>query len=272
MDDAACVEFLRWALRRLELRWEGFRRVRRQVCKRVDRRLRELGLEGVAEYRAYLESRPAEWGTLDGLCRISISRFYRDRAVFDALGDALLPEIAERLRAEGAREIRAWSAGCASGEEPYTLSLIWNRRLRERFPGLSLRIVATDADRALLERARRALYKASSLKELPLEWTEGEFEREGSMLRLKDEPRACVELREQDIRSELPEETFHLVLCRNLVFTYFDAPLRSRMVPRLTARLELGGFLVIGAHESLPPGCAGLRARPEARCIFERIP
>jgi chemotaxis protein methyltransferase CheR len=81
-----------------------------------------------------------------------------------------------------------------------------------------------------------------------------------------------VELREQDIRSELPEETFHLDLCRNLVFTYFDAPLRSRMVPRLTARLEPGGFLVIGAHESLPPGSGGLRARPEAHGIFERIP
>jgi chemotaxis protein methyltransferase CheR len=75
------VALLRWALPRLHLRWPGFRRVRRRVCRRIGRRVRELGLAETAPYRARLEADPREWGRLDALCRISISRFFRDRSV-----------------------------------------------------------------------------------------------------------------------------------------------------------------------------------------------
>jgi hypothetical protein len=79
MQDAECVALLRWALPRLGLRWPGFRKVRRQVCKRINRRIKELGLADVAAYREHLERVPEEWPRLDALCRITISRFYRDR-------------------------------------------------------------------------------------------------------------------------------------------------------------------------------------------------
>ena len=80
-----CVGFLQWALPRLRLRWPGFRRVRRQVCQRLGRRLRELGLGELQAYQLYLGNHPTEWQVLDGLCRITISRFYRDRTIFVAL-------------------------------------------------------------------------------------------------------------------------------------------------------------------------------------------
>ena len=85
MKDTECVEFLRWALPRLHLSWPGFRKVRRQVCRRVERRRQELGLADVAAYRARLEERAEEWAVLDGLCRVTISRFYRDRGLWDFL-------------------------------------------------------------------------------------------------------------------------------------------------------------------------------------------
>ena len=78
------------------LRWSGYRRVRHQVCKRVARRIRALELTGLAEYRTYLIEHTAEWTELEALCSIPISRFYRDRAVFDTLGHEILPMAAER--------------------------------------------------------------------------------------------------------------------------------------------------------------------------------
>ena len=79
LTDRQCVEFLQWALPQLGLRWAGFRKVRGQVRKRIVRRLRELELTHIAEYRPYLAEHPAEWTVLDACLRISISRFYRDR-------------------------------------------------------------------------------------------------------------------------------------------------------------------------------------------------
>ena len=77
MKDSDCVDFLQWALPRLGLRWPGFRKVRKQVCKRVDRRLRELGVPDAKTYRDFLEKHREEWSVLDSFCRIPISRFYR---------------------------------------------------------------------------------------------------------------------------------------------------------------------------------------------------
>ncbi len=125
VKDTDCVGFLQWALPRLELRWSGFRRVRRQVCKRLARRLRVLGLDDLSAYQAVLGQDPEEWRRLDQLCRISISRFYRDREVWRRLETELLPTLARQATARGIRRLRIWSAGCASGEEPYSMALMW---------------------------------------------------------------------------------------------------------------------------------------------------
>ncbi|MGA2715516.1 MAG: CheR family methyltransferase, partial [Bryobacteraceae bacterium] len=152
MQDAECIAFLQWALPRLHMRWPGFRKVRRQVCNRVARRAASLGLSGSSAYQAYIEMRPEEWSCLDELCRISISRFYRDKAVFEHLAGNELPSIASAAVQRGAAGIRAWSAGCCAGEEPYTLMLIWQLMLRPKFTGLALSVLATDIDREQLNR------------------------------------------------------------------------------------------------------------------------
>lgn len=105
MKNEQCVQFLQWALRRLNMRWPGYRKVRNQVCKRVDRRLQDLSLKSVEEYQAYLEQHADEWLQLDPLCRITISRFYRDKGVFAALGDERLPEEVEGLYVDLHRRI-----------------------------------------------------------------------------------------------------------------------------------------------------------------------
>lgn len=256
MRDADCVELLRWALPRLGLRWEGFRRVRRQVCRRIARRMAEVGAADAAGYRALLASDPTEWRALDGLCRVTISRFFRDRAVWSRLRDEELPEAA-RIASRGGGGLRCWSAGCASGEEPYGLAMVFRLAIAPGFPGLELHVIATDAEDAVLERARQACYDPRTARDVPPGWRELAFEPRGADLCVRAPFRDVVELRREDLRRTMPEGPFQLVLCRNLAFTYFDAAGQRAVLAGIAARLVAGGFLVVGAHETVPDatGC-----------------
>lgn len=210
-------------------------------------------------YRVYLEHHPDEWGTLDTLCWIPISHFYRDRSVFQHLEHEILPELAQLVVARREQEIRCWSAGCAGGEEPYTLAIIWRHCLATQFPRLSLRIVATDIDPQVIHRAESGCYGAGSIKDLPIEWRAQAFVTIGDKLCLKDEYRAAVTFMVQDIRGGAPEGLFQLILCRNLVLTYFDETLQRKTMQRIADKLASGGVLIIGNLEPLPDGPWGIR-------------
>lgn len=265
MRDEECVALLQWCLPRLEMRWSGFRRVRGQVCKRIDRRMREIGLSRPSEYRHLLERDPAEWGRLDAFCRVTISRFYRDHGVFSRLARDVLPALSGGT-------VRCWSAGCASGEEPYTLA-ICARHLTPR--PVRLRILATDADPHMLERARSGCYSRGSLKELPPELIGAAFElrsglpvddqgagdvqRSGSepgpsdeIYRIRKTYRQPVSWLLHDVRTPPPDGPFDVVLCRNLVFTYFDERLQQVCLDGFRSVMRRGAALVIGKHEALP--------------------
>jgi chemotaxis protein methyltransferase CheR len=254
--DQECVALLQWALPRLGLRWPGFRRVRRQVCKRISRRMTELGLHDAAAYRIRLEADAAEWSVLDACCAISISRFCRDRAVFEDVAREILPNLARAAIARERYLLRAWSAGCASGEEPYSLRLVWDLAVAPAFPDVQLHIVGTDASAELLRRARRAAYPTSALEELPATWRARAFEWSDRAYRLRDEFRRGVEFHQQDIRRVMPGGPFDLILCRNLAFTYFELELQRLIQRKLAQRLVPGGALLIGAHEALPERAA----------------
>ena len=237
---------------------------------RVDRRRAELQLASVDAYRAYLAADPSEWARLDAMCRIPISRFFRDRAVFERLGRDVLPILADARRSRGESTLRAWSAGCASGEELYSLKLLWEFELRARYPDLTLEIVATDAEPHMLERARRARYGASSLRDLPAGWIDRGFRCFDGEHELRPELATGIELRCEDIRDRCPAGPFDLVLCRNLVLTYFEVALQRRIMRAMCDRLRPGGALVIGIHEQLPSDLAGLAPWPGARAIYRR--
>lgn len=270
MKDAEGVQFLQWCLPRLGLRWTGFRKVRRQVYKRIDRRLATLGLPDLSAYRAYLETQPPEWATLDALCRISISRFYRDSSVFEYLGGDVLPALATAVAAQGRDTLSCWSIGCAAGEEPYTLAILWQCRLAARFPGLRLAILATDADAGAIARAGKASYPASSVRGLPAGLVARAFARETKGFHLREEFRRGVTFEEQDIRQMGPDRTFDLILCRNLAFTYFDEDMQRAILYRLSSRLAPRGAIVIGRRERLPDGVPGFEAWSAPLGIYRR--
>jgi chemotaxis protein methyltransferase CheR len=270
MKDSDCIHFLQWALPRMKMRWQGFRKVRGQVCKRIQRRIAEIGLISITDYRTYVQNNHEEWLLLNSLFRITISRFYRDRGVFDHLHRETLPRLAEMALARGDSSIVCWSIGCASGEEAYTLKIIWERSLRAQFTPLSLRIVATDSDGHMIERARDGIYTKTSLKELHPYMLENAFIRSGELYTLREELREGIEFIEQDIRTESPSGSFHLIMCRNLVFTYFEEDLQRSILQQLIQRLLPGGFLVIGIHESLPSGTYDLEPCKQTDRIYRK--
>jgi chemotaxis protein methyltransferase CheR len=270
VSDIDCVTFLQWALPRLDMRWTGFRKVRGQVCKRVKRRIHDLELDGFAAYRARLEVEPQEWRVLDECCHITISRFFRDRGVFEVLRLRVLPDIAIRAGQEG-REARCWSAGCAAGEEPYTLRIIWDIEVVYAQPGAALSITATDIDQAIVDRAREGCFEATSLRELPPHLVAQAFDRIGDRFCVRPAHRAHVDFLQQDIRLEAPQGLFDLVLCRNLAFTYFAPALQRRVLALLLERILPKGYLVIGTHEQLPGHVPELKPLEGAPQVFQRL-
>jgi chemotaxis protein methyltransferase CheR len=205
------------------------------------------------------------------MCRISVSRFYRDKGVFTTLRETVLPELAEQVRASETPVLRCWSVGCASGEEAYTVHLLWHLCLVGPFPDIQLEIMATDVDSHLLERAQRGRYTWGSLKDLPPRWLEVGFKRCGDDYIVRDTCRERIRFAAQDIRYELPAGPFHLVLCRNLVFTYFDDPVQRAVLTRIATRLVPGGILLVGLHETLPSECPDFVPCADRQGFFRKV-
>jgi chemotaxis protein methyltransferase CheR len=270
LSDTDCTAFLQWALPQLDLRWSGFRKVHRQVCKRLKRRMNDLGVADFAAYRTRLQADPAEWHVLDECWHITISRFFREKRVFEVLRSRVLPQIAARAHREE-RAARMWSAGCASGEEPYTLKILWDLEVARPYPGgVPLSIIATDTDIAMLARADKACFTAGSLRELPAPLLNQALDREDSLYCLKRQYREGIEFLQQDLRLGAPPGPFDLILCRYVAFTYFSPPLQEQVLLRLREQLLPDGYLVIGGDERLPrddPGLAPLAGAPQ---IFVR--
>ncbi|HKO91489.1 MAG TPA: CheR family methyltransferase [Polyangiaceae bacterium] len=270
MTESDALALLAWALPRLGLRERGFVHVRGQVCKRLRRRMLQLGLPNLAAYRARLERDAQEWQVLRGLCAVTISRFYRDAQVWDALRQEVLPQQVAAASGAGESSFRCWSVGCASGEEPYTLSIVWALGFAAPAvlelgtpPTLKLRVLGTDVSEPVLARGNLARYEAGTLRELPAPWREQAFEAEDGGFRLREAFRTAVELRRGDVRASLPPEMFHLILCRNIVCTYFDERLQTETLERLSTCLAPGGLLLLGRNERLPAGAPFEPWRPE---------
>jgi chemotaxis protein methyltransferase CheR len=151
--------------------------------------------------------------------------------------------------------VRCWSAGCAAGEEPYTLSIL----RRHALPRLRLDVLATDAAPHQLERARAAVYSASSLKEVPEAWRGAAFP---DGFQLRPDYREGVRFALQDLREAMPDGPFDLILCRNLAFTYYEEDLQREILAGLAERLAPDGILAIGRHERLPQSAPRLRVLP----------
>lgn len=274
MKDEACIEFLQWCLPLLRMRWAGFRKVRKQVCKRLQRRLDHLQLKDLQLYRLYLESHPDEWPVLDSLCQITISRFYRDKLVFSFLEEQVFPRLLNSMHQRQQQNMRVWCVGSGAGEEPYTLALVWAKRFESKYHDTTISIIGSEINTELIERAERACYPYSAIKNLPSEWQHTSFSKENDHYCLHPKYQRFSTFHCQDIRklslSDNILKPYHLISCRNLAFTYFDIPLQQDILKLFHAMLEIGGALMIGVHEKPPNDVPGFMPLSERLGIYLR--
>lgn len=251
------TSFLQWALPKMGYRWDGFRKPRNQVLSRIRDRIEDLGLSGgFDEYRTYLGDHPEEWETLDKLCDVTISKFFRDRKVWEYLRDEILPEILSD------KPVSIWSVGCCNGEEAYSLAIISEQPAKESggyVTSTDINILATDRNEQVLRRAGKGCYPAGALKELTDEEISTYFRKlddeNEEDYQIEERLKETIEFENRDIQESLPDRTFDLILCRNLVFTYFTEERQAEFLDKLKPRLKERSYLVIGSNETLPkPG------------------
>lgn len=231
----------------LERPWDGYRRVRRGVKKRLRRHMRSLGCTTVDQYLTRLFADPGVMRCCDRCLRVTISRFFRDRQLWSDLHDRILPGLAQRF----GPSLRIWSAGCAGGEEPYSLAMLWNELGRP----VPLELLATDADAGCLARARAGVYPRSSLKEAPAPIKETYFalRRGGRQYRILGHRLPTVCWRQHDLLDAPPVTgPVHLILLRNNLLTYYQGEVLIDAVSRIVRILAPGGGLVTGSGELLP--------------------
>ncbi len=234
-------------LEHLNRPWAGYRKVRKGVRKRLCRHMQELGCSTVEQYLAQLACQPGAKTAHERCLRVTISRFFRDRHLWQTLQRRSLPDLVERFPPPA----RIWSAGCANGEEPYSLAMLWNE-LRDS-PALNL--LATDAGKACLARAREGAYSRSSLKEVPDDLREKYFESKkgGRQFLIRSHLMTPICWRRHDLLDPLPDAgPFHMILLRNNLLTYYQDPVLQAAFRRIVAALSPGGWLVTGARERLP--------------------
>lgn len=219
--------------------------------RRLAIRLRARSCPDYASYGRLLAQEPAEYGPLLDALTIGQTRFFRDFTTFEAIEHRFLPELLE-ARAEE-RRLRIWSAGCASGEEPYSLAILLREVLGPQLARWQLEILASDIDEVALAKARAGFFDASSFEGLAPRyqaWIERYFSP-GPRRRLAAEVRDMVEFRHHDLTQDPPPAGLDLLLCRN-VLIYFDRGQQERLYQAFHRSLREGGFLVLGKTEMLP--------------------
>jgi chemotaxis protein methyltransferase CheR len=212
---------------------------------RVEERMLATAAPSVEAYSARLESDGRELETLCEALRVGETRFFRHRAHVAALRERIIPALAGRRA--GARAISAWSAGCATGEEAFTLAML----LCEGLPaGFAVRVLASDLSATALERARTGRYPAAALAEVPPALAERWLVAEGSAFQVRDELRELVEFEQRSLTAPAFPRDVDLILCRN-VLIYFERGERERALDRLCQSLAPGGYLLLGYAEVL---------------------
>jgi chemotaxis protein methyltransferase CheR len=257
-------EFLRTTLPHLGLRWRRFKK--KNIKRRVINRLGELDLRTLGEYQTYVLKSEEERQHLSAILTVTISRFWRNARLFEILKETWLPVILSRMVSD--EPLGIWSAGCASGEEPYSLLILWQESFASSGP--ELRLLASDSDKRCLERAQLCRYSASSFREMPLYLRRKYCTNEGGTFSLSQDLPKRIKWIEHNLIWEEPPENNHLIFCRNLVYTYFTDSLQQLITERLHHALKPKGLLVVGRKDRLPPGTEGL-FRLADHPIYERV-
>lgn len=256
------IEF-RILLDTFERPWNGFRRVRKGVKKRVRRHMENVGLQSIDSYIELLNRSPEERWVFESCMRVTVSRFFRDRDLWYFLAETILPELGRKFT-DG---LNIWSIGCSNGEEVYTIAIL----LDHYWPGGKHSVLATDVDQGCLDRALTGIYGKSSLREVPDDIRQRYFERRGGKkYAVKNDLRQCIRWLNHDLFSEPPgrDREYHLVFLRNNLLTYFQGETVYHTLATILRKLARGGYLVVGRNERISDGTLGLTPVEASNSIY----
>lgn len=223
---------------------------RATVLRRIERRLHVTGQADLAAYLHYLEQHPAESRALLADMLIGVTNFFRDREAFEALERHVLPQLAcERDPAEGADEIRVWSAGCSTGEEAYSLGILVCEQLALEQRSCKVQVFATDLDERAIGIARSGSYPEAIVTDVPPSRLRQFFIKEDQHYRVRKEVREKVLFARHNLLSDPPFSQIDLIVCRNLLI-YLDREVQRDILQMFHFALRPGGYLFLGSSES----------------------
>jgi two-component system CheB/CheR fusion protein len=224
----------------------GYKRT--SLTRRIQTRLQAVHADSYATYLDYLENNAGELEELFDTILINVTAFFRDADAWDFLRAEVVPQIIAR---KGPTEpIRVWSAGSATGEEAYSLAIVFTEVMGADEFRARVKIYATDVDEPALIAARCATYTARDVGNLPAAIVEKYFEHSDSRYVFRKDLRRSVVFGRNDLIQDAPISRIDLLVCRNAIM-YFDAPTQGRIVSRFFSALNDGGYLFLGRAEAL---------------------
>lgn len=221
---------------------------RATMWRRIERRLAVHELPDLPTYAAYLQEHPPEARALLRDLLISVTNFFRDREVFEALERTVLPRVFAHTSSQD--HVRIWVPGCATGEEAYSIALLVAEHISHTAAAPTVQMFATDIDPMAIATAREGLYSAADTAEVSAERLAMFFAKEGDAFRVRKELREMVLFANHNLLKDPPFSHLDLVSCRNL-FIYFNRTAQQRAAELLHFALRPGGFVVTGTAESL---------------------
>jgi chemotaxis protein methyltransferase CheR len=243
---------------------------RNLVYSRLSRRLRALNLTSFADYRAHLEADPGETERFVNSISTNHTKFFREGHHFTHLASNVAQPFAHQDQRRAGRRLRIWSAGCSTGEEPYTIALVLRREIAD-IARRDARVLATDIDTDVLAKASQGEYAAEALDSIPdpyCRYVQPVEDSNPSTVRIAHEVRSLITFRRLNLMETWPMKgPFDAIFCRN-VMIYFDGPTKSKLIDRYIRLLKPGGWLYIGHSESLLGSHPGLHL--VGRTIYRR--
>jgi two-component system CheB/CheR fusion protein len=229
--------------------YTGYRRP--TLMRRFEKRMQEVGAADWEAYRAYLGEHGEEFVELFNTILINVTGFFRDAETWEVVAKEVIPRLLDERQDEA--PLRIWSAGCASGEEPYTVAMLLAEALGEEGFRRRVKIYATDVDEDALAEAREATYTTKQLEKVPPDFRERYFQPANHSFAFRNDLRRAVIFGRNDLHRDPPISRVDLLVSRNTLM-YFGPELQQRILANFYFALNRGGFLVVGKAEALQSG------------------